>query len=127
MRVGALVVSLTVLALGLAATATGKSSVPAGIHGCAIDNLNLKNEGRLTLGTDNPALPPWWGRRREEAVEGFQPRERPGLRVGGRLRGREAARLREEQGRLDGGALHAVVPARQEALRLLHGAGLVHA
>jgi polar amino acid transport system substrate-binding protein len=61
MRVGALIVSLTVLALGLAATATGKSSAPAGIHGCAIDNLNLKNEGRLTLGTDNPAFPPWWG------------------------------------------------------------------
>src|SRR4030095_6447043 len=61
MRVGALVVSLTVLALGLAATATGKSSAPAGIHGCAIDNLNLVKEGQLSLATDNPAFPPWWG------------------------------------------------------------------
>jgi polar amino acid transport system substrate-binding protein len=28
---------------------------------CARDNLALKNPGRLTLSTDNPAFPPWWG------------------------------------------------------------------
>lgn len=26
-----------------------------------IENLPLKNPGRLTLSTDNPAFPPWWG------------------------------------------------------------------
>jgi polar amino acid transport system substrate-binding protein len=61
MRVGALLVSLAVLALGLAASATGTSSAPAGIHGCAIDNLNLVKDGQLSLATDNPAYPPWWG------------------------------------------------------------------
>ena len=29
--------------------------------GCAKANLDLQSEGRLTLGTDNPAFPPWWG------------------------------------------------------------------
>jgi polar amino acid transport system substrate-binding protein len=61
MRVGVLGVGLIVLALGLAATATGGSSSPAGIHGCAKDNLNLVKEGQLSLATDNPAFPPWWG------------------------------------------------------------------
>ncbi|MFN8520127.1 MAG: transporter substrate-binding domain-containing protein [Chloroflexota bacterium] len=27
---------------------------------CAKDQLSLKNPGRLTLSTDNPAYPPWW-------------------------------------------------------------------
>ena len=101
MRVGALVVGLTVLALGLAATATGGSSAPAAIPGCAIEQPELSRTGTLTLGTDNPAFPPWWGGAREEAVEGLEPGQRPGLRVGRRVRGREAARLREEAGRLD--------------------------
>jgi polar amino acid transport system substrate-binding protein len=28
---------------------------------CATANLALKHPGRLTLSTDNPAFPPWWG------------------------------------------------------------------
>ena len=28
---------------------------------CARENLALKNPGRLTLSTDNPSFPPWWG------------------------------------------------------------------
>ena len=43
-----------------------------------------------------PGVPALVGRRRDaEAVEDLEPVQRPGLRVGGRLRGREAARLRE--------------------------------
>jgi polar amino acid transport system substrate-binding protein len=61
MRAGALLVGLTVLALGLAATATGGPSAPAGIHGCAKDNLTLLKDGTLTIGTDNPAFPPFFG------------------------------------------------------------------
>ena len=49
------------IALALAATATGKTSAEAQIPGCAKASLNLQNEGRLTIGTDNPAFPPWWG------------------------------------------------------------------
>jgi polar amino acid transport system substrate-binding protein len=53
--------ALTSLALALAATATGDPSTATQIPGCAKANLNLIQEGRLTLGTDNPAFPPWWG------------------------------------------------------------------
>ncbi|HEU5111840.1 MAG TPA: ABC transporter substrate-binding protein [Acidimicrobiia bacterium] len=54
-------VVLTALALALAATATGSPSAAAQVPGCAKGSLNLENEGRLTLATDNPAFPPWWG------------------------------------------------------------------
>ena len=53
--------ALAALALALAATATGKPAASAAIPGCAKGSLNLKSEGKLTLGTDNPAFPPWWG------------------------------------------------------------------
>jgi polar amino acid transport system substrate-binding protein len=61
MRVVVLAVGLTVLALGLAATATGSPSEQAQIRGCAKATLNLVEEGELSLATDNPAFPPWWG------------------------------------------------------------------
>jgi polar amino acid transport system substrate-binding protein len=53
--------ALTVLALALAATATGEPQAQAQIPGCAKSTLALKTDGRLTLATDNPAFPPWWG------------------------------------------------------------------
>jgi len=53
--------TLTSLALVLAATATGTPSQPAQTGSCAKANLNLVNDGRLSLATDNPAFPPWWG------------------------------------------------------------------
>lgn len=61
MRVGGLVVGLIVLALGLAATATGDPSTPAAIRGCGKGDLTLLKEGTLTVGTDNPAFPPFFG------------------------------------------------------------------
>jgi polar amino acid transport system substrate-binding protein len=61
MRAAGLGVALVVLALGLAATATGSPSDPGQIRGCAKANLNLVEEGELSLATDNPAFPPWWG------------------------------------------------------------------
>jgi polar amino acid transport system substrate-binding protein len=53
-------------ALGAAAqspdTSAAASGAPATIGPeCAKDQLSLKNPGRLTLSTDNPAYPPWWG------------------------------------------------------------------
>jgi polar amino acid transport system substrate-binding protein len=56
----ALIVALA-SALALAATATGTSSSTAAIPGCAKDTLNLLNDGRVTIGADNPAFPPWFG------------------------------------------------------------------
>jgi polar amino acid transport system substrate-binding protein len=52
--------ALTTMALALAATATGGPSEPAQIAGCAKANLNLLEDGQLTLGTDNPAFDPWF-------------------------------------------------------------------
>jgi polar amino acid transport system substrate-binding protein len=53
--------ALASLALALAATATGSPESQAQAGSCAKANLNLIEDGRLTLGTDNPAFPPWWG------------------------------------------------------------------
>lgn len=61
MRTAFFGLALTTLALALAATAIGGPAAPAAIPGCAKGGLNLLNEGQLTLGTDNPAFPPWWG------------------------------------------------------------------
>jgi polar amino acid transport system substrate-binding protein len=66
-------VVLAGLALALAATATGRTTSPAAVPGCAKGTLNLLNEGRLTLGTDNPAFPPWWGGAAKEPWEVSNP------------------------------------------------------
>src|SRR4051812_34473288 len=62
--------ALTALALTLALVAAGcggdKSSSSTSIptarstNGCAKNNLSLVNTGQLTIGTDNPAFPPWF-------------------------------------------------------------------
>jgi polar amino acid transport system substrate-binding protein len=61
MRAAFLGGALASLALVLAAAATGSPSAPAQSGSCAKANLNLVNEGQLSLATDNPAFPPWWG------------------------------------------------------------------
>lgn len=53
--------ALATLVLAFAATATGGPNEPAAIPGCAKSSLNLIEDGKLSLGTDNPAFPPWWG------------------------------------------------------------------
>jgi polar amino acid transport system substrate-binding protein len=60
--------TLIVLVCALTALlAFGRGSAPAGVHRpaatCvgAIDQLTLVNPGELTVGTDNPAYPPWFG------------------------------------------------------------------
>src|SRR3954451_9708937 len=47
--------------MGASSMAPAASTAPAVIGPeCAKDALTLKNPGRLTLSTDNPAFPPWW-------------------------------------------------------------------
>jgi polar amino acid transport system substrate-binding protein len=48
-------------ALAAAGTASGERTTVAAIPGCAIDGLNLQEDGKLTIGADNPAFPPWFG------------------------------------------------------------------
>ena len=58
---GKALTALSVLAALVATTtATGASSSVAAIPGCATGSLNLVTAGQLTIGTDNPAYPPWW-------------------------------------------------------------------
>jgi polar amino acid transport system substrate-binding protein len=47
--------------LAITTSASGGPSASAAIRGCAKGSLNLNDEGKLTIGTDNPAFPPWWG------------------------------------------------------------------
>ena len=64
MRKVLLALAAIVPALVLAASATGGRSAPAAtttIPGCATGSLNLVKDGQLTIGTDNPAFPPWFG------------------------------------------------------------------
>ena len=64
--------ALLVLALALVAAGCGSEestpTTPAATGGeptatdpCAKDQLQLTNAGKLTIGTDNPAYPPWFG------------------------------------------------------------------
>jgi len=64
--------ALLVLALALVASACGTvESAPTqpaatgagtvGLNPCGKDQLQLVNDGKLTIGTDNPAYPPWYG------------------------------------------------------------------
>jgi polar amino acid transport system substrate-binding protein len=49
--------------LSVVATASGHSAAPATtsvIPGCSKDSLNLISSGKLTIGSDNPAFPPWF-------------------------------------------------------------------
>jgi polar amino acid transport system substrate-binding protein len=60
----ALAAIVPAVALAVAATATGGTARPAAtadIPGCAKGSLNLVEDGQLTVGTDNPAFPPWFG------------------------------------------------------------------
>jgi polar amino acid transport system substrate-binding protein len=68
-RVRRALVLLFVAALAVAAAGCGGSSNKSSAGGttgtsatsCAKADLNLVNSGRLTVGTDNPAYPPWFG------------------------------------------------------------------
>jgi polar amino acid transport system substrate-binding protein len=64
MRKLLLLLAALVPALVVAATATGGRTAPAAattIPGCARGSLNLVTDNTLTVGTDNPAYPPWFG------------------------------------------------------------------
>ena len=54
---------LAVLAAAVAAATLGGRSEPAAAApaGCSKESLNLVEAGQLSIGTDNPAYPPWFG------------------------------------------------------------------
>jgi len=78
MRAAFYALALTTFALALAATAIGSTAEPAAqsqIPGCTRASVNLVEEGRLSLATDNPAFEPWWfGGSKSKAWEINDPR-----------------------------------------------------
>jgi polar amino acid transport system substrate-binding protein len=52
---------VAVLGLAVAGMGTGATSQVALTGKCRKSNLDLYSGGKLTLATDNPAFPPWWG------------------------------------------------------------------
>jgi polar amino acid transport system substrate-binding protein len=62
MRVGLIGLTAVLAALAASATAMGTSARTAGPSAsCAKASLTLVKPGTLTVGTDNPAYPPWYG------------------------------------------------------------------
>src|SRR4051812_27962833 len=56
-----LVAALAIAALAVAAVAVGKPATHTALSAsCDKGSLNLVNDGQLTIGTDNPAYPPWF-------------------------------------------------------------------
>ena len=53
--------ALLVVAVAAACGSTAKKTASAPKSGCKTDQLDLVKPGRLTVGTDNPAYPPWFG------------------------------------------------------------------
>jgi polar amino acid transport system substrate-binding protein len=52
---------LTTVAAGCGGSNKSSSSTSAAGSGCSKDGLNLVTSDKLTVGTDNPAYPPWFG------------------------------------------------------------------
>ena len=59
-RSAALLLALPLALLAGAWTPTEATRPAASAASCAKSSLTLVNEGRLTVGTDNPAYPPWY-------------------------------------------------------------------
>ena len=56
-----LLVVLLAAACGSSTKESSPGTTTAASNGCATDQLNLVKSGTLTVGTDNPAYPPWFG------------------------------------------------------------------
>jgi polar amino acid transport system substrate-binding protein len=67
---GAASLSVVLAACGMGAPATPSPSPSPEPIACGPDSPALKNAGRLTLSTDNPSFPPWWGGDPETMYEG---------------------------------------------------------
>jgi polar amino acid transport system substrate-binding protein len=55
------VAALCVAAAGCGGSGSKSSNSSGNASSCAKGDLNLVNSGELTVGTDNPAYPPWFG------------------------------------------------------------------
>ena len=115
--------ALATIAAFASAAARGTAAISAASASCP-----TVSSGELTIGTDNPAYPPWYaGGTKIVEVEDQRPVDRQGLRVGRRVRDRQEARLLEEPGEVDLRPVQQGVRSGQEVVRLRHQPDLVHA
>jgi polar amino acid transport system substrate-binding protein len=61
MRTFLILVAVAATAVAAATLGGGTQPAAAAIPGCGKASLNLVEEGQLSIGTDNPAYPPWFG------------------------------------------------------------------
>jgi polar amino acid transport system substrate-binding protein len=61
LRLTLLLGATVLLATAAAGCGGSKKSAATTSSGCSFSQLNLVKKGRLTVGTDNPAFPPWFG------------------------------------------------------------------
>ena len=94
----------------------------------AKDSLATKTAGKLTIGTDNPAYPPYYlpregGNDRAVGQGPGRPDDRQGLRERDRLRRGRQARVHARRGHLDRRPVRQLVRAGSQGVRLLHQPG----
>ena len=126
----ALIASLAVAAaliVAAAATAAHRADdpgAPAAIPGCAKASLDLLEPGTLTIGADNPAFPPWFGGAEKKPWKVSDPYSGKGYESA--VAYAVAKQLGFSKAQVSGRyAVQQLLPAGQEAVRLLHHAGLV--
>ncbi len=61
MRTFAILLAVAAAAVTAATLGGRTESATAAIPGCSPASLNLVEDGQLSIGTDNPAYPPWFG------------------------------------------------------------------
>ena len=118
-------------ALAVAATATGArttGAAQAAIPGCAKGSLNLVEDGVLTIGADNPAFPPWFGgAEKTKPWKVSDPYSGKGYESAVSYAVARQLGFTKAQVKWTVVPFNELVPPGQEAVRLLHHPGLVHA
>jgi polar amino acid transport system substrate-binding protein len=73
------VAALAVAAAGCGGSSSKSSNSSGNTTSCAKGDLNLVNAGQLTVGTDNPAFPPWFGGNEQAPWKVSDPRSGQGF------------------------------------------------
>ena len=124
-------IPVVVIALAIAAAAIGGRThdAAAASGSCAKANLNLVKDGRLSIGTDNPAFPPWFagGETKGRPWKINDPAKGQGFESAVAYAVAKRLGFAKGRGRLGLHALQQGDRTGQEGVRLRHQPDLVHA
>ena len=111
-----------------ATTARSTPAAPSAVAGCPKDALNLVDDGVLSIGTDNPAYDPWFGggSPKGSSWKINDPSTGKGFESAVAYAVATQPRLREERGEVGLHAVHPLVRAGAEEVRLRHQPDLLH-